>query len=92
MLDGAYAVNAPAEYAAVGSDPALARVVDRTGGRTFSADETAAIAEAVTRQTTHERTVERSWAWLFVAAALALYVPEVCVRRLRQYRGDGVIP
>ena len=92
VLGSSYAVNYRAEYASLGPSPELTRAVDRTGGRSFDAAETAAIADAVTRQTTHRRRIERSWAWAFLLAALLVYVGEVCARRLRHHRGTGVIP
>jgi len=92
VLDGSYAVNYRAEYAALGVSSELKRAVERTGGRTFAPDEPAAVASAVARQTTHRREVERSWDWAFLVAALVVYVGEVCARRLRRHRGRGVIP
>jgi len=92
VLGSSYAVNYRAEYAALGVSADLERAVERTGGRTFSPDEPAAIASAVARQTTHRREIRRSWAWAFVLAALVVYVGEVCARRLRRHRGQGVIP
>ncbi|WP_115865459.1 VWA domain-containing protein [Halorussus litoreus] len=91
-LESAYAVNYPAEYAALGTDPALNRSVERTGGRTFGADEASAIASAVRRQATRERRVERPWDWAALLAGLLVFVGEICVRRLRHHRGNGGIP
>ncbi|NEU56341.1 VWA domain-containing protein [Halorussus sp. MSC15.2] len=92
VLGSAYAVNYPAEYAALGASPELKRAVERTGGRTFSADSPAAIASAVERQSTRKRRVERSWDWAFLLAGLLVFVGEVCARRLRRRRGQEVIP
>ncbi|WP_135828776.1 vWA domain-containing protein [Halorussus halobius] len=92
VLGSSYAVNYSAEYAALGVSADLDRAVERTGGRTFASDESAAIAAAVTRQTTHARTIERSWDWAFLVGALVVYVLEVCARRLRRHRNQEVIP
>ena len=92
VLGSSYAVNYRPEYAALGVSSDLDRAVERTGGRTFAADRPDTIASAVTRQTTHARTIERSWDWAFLVGALVVYVLEVCARRLRRHRGQGVIP
>ncbi|UPV74533.1 VWA domain-containing protein [Halorussus limi] len=88
----AYAVNYPSEYAALGVSPALKRSVERTGGRAFGANQAAKIAEAIRRQATREREVRRSWDWAALLAGLVVLVGEVCARRLRRHRGNGVIP
>ncbi|WP_135824442.1 vWA domain-containing protein [Halorussus ruber] len=88
----AYAVNYPAEYAALGVSPELKRAVEQTGGRAFSANRPATVASAVERQVTRERRVERSWDWAALLAGLLVLVGEVCARRLGRYRGQGVIP
>ena len=92
VLERSYAVNYRTEYATLGVSSELKRAVNRTDGRAFAPDQSAAIASAVTRQTTHRREVERSWDWAFLVAALVVYVGEVCVRRLRRHRNQGVIP
>ncbi|WP_135806591.1 VWA domain-containing protein [Halorussus marinus] len=92
VLGSSYAVDYRAEYTALGVSPELERAVERTGGRTFQPDQPAAVASAVARQTTHRREIQRPWDWAFVFAALVVYVAEVCARRLRRHRGQGVIP
>lgn len=88
----AYAVNYPAEYAALGVSPDLKRAVERTGGRAFASNRPANIAAAVTRQVTREREVRQSWDWAVLLAGLLVLVGEICARRLRRRRGNGVIP
>ncbi|WP_132057574.1 VWA domain-containing protein [Halorussus amylolyticus] len=91
-LDAEYAADYPAEYAELGVSSDLERAVDRTDGRAFAPDQSDAIASAVTRQTTHRQRVEQSWDWAVLVAGLAVYVGEVCVRRLRRRHKQDVIP
>ncbi|WP_128476008.1 vWA domain-containing protein [Halorussus pelagicus] len=91
-LGSAYAVNYPAEYAALGVSSELKRAVERTDGRAFDANNPSAIADAIERQATREREVRRSWDWVVLLAGLLVLVGEICARRLRRRRGNGVIP
>ena len=83
VLDSAFAVDYAAEYGAVGRAPALDAAVDRTGGRTFDPQASAAIA-TFTRTTVPERPTRRPIAWVFLVAALLVYLGEVAGRRLEE--------
>ena len=82
-----YAANYPAEYAGFGTDPALQAAVRTTGGRQFDAGDGAEIAAFAREQSVRVRDVRRSWDWLLLAAALALFLGEVLLRRLQVYNG-----
>lgn len=91
VLDRSYAVDYPVEVSAFGEDPTLERAVELTGGRRFSTDQAAAIAEFVRRRATVVRTVRTDWAWPFLAVAIAVYLADVGARRLQLYGpGDAI--
>ena len=82
-----YAANYPAEYAGFGTASELGSAVRATGGRVFARGEADAIAAFARQQSTRVREVRRAWGWLFLLAALVLFVGEVAVRRLQVYNG-----
>lgn len=86
LLAAEYAVNYPVEYGAYGTDPALAQAVETSGGRTFTADEAAAIADFARRQASQVRDVRQDWDWALLVVALVVYLLEVGTRRLQAYR------
>jgi len=86
IREATYAVDYPREHAGFGQSPALTAAVQTTGGRTFDADDAAAVAEYARQRSVRERAVEREWGWLFLAAALALFVLEVGARRVQTIR------
>lgn len=82
-----YAANYPAEYAGFGTAPALGNAVRATGGRQFDRGDGAEIADFARQQSTRVRDVRQSWDWLFLLAALVLFLGEVVLRRLQVYHG-----
>ncbi|WP_181692693.1 VWA domain-containing protein [Natronomonas sp. LN261] len=82
VLDAEYAVNYAEEYGAVGQSSALEAAVDRTGGAVFAPSETAEIAAFTRSESTRERAIQRSFAWVLLALALVVYLGEVALRRL----------
>jgi hypothetical protein len=87
LLDAEYAANYPVEYGSFGRSPELPAAVDTTDGRTFELDEGSRIAAQARQQSTRVRTVEETWDWLAVLAALLVFVTEVVARRVQVYRG-----
>jgi hypothetical protein len=87
-----YAVNYRPEYAAFGPAPTLSTLTETTGGQRFAPDETAAIADAVASQTRRTERTRVSYDWLFLLVGFAVFLGEVCVRRLERLRGTGTIP
>lgn len=83
-LGAEYAVEYPAEYEAVGQSSALQAAVDRTGGRLFAPSQTAEIASFTQSAAIRERSVQQPLGWVFLVLALAAYLGEVVMRRLRQ--------
>ena len=84
VLGSAFAVDYAAEYGAVGRAPALDAAVDRTGGRTFDPQASDAIAAFTRATTAPERPTRRPIAWVFLVAALLVYLGEVAGRRLEE--------
>ncbi len=82
-----FAANYQSEYAAFGQSDALFQLVDSTGGRTFEAGESEAIARFAREQAGGVRTVRDSWTGLALVAALLLFLVEVVLRRVQVYRG-----
>lgn len=89
LLDAEYAVNYPAEYAGFGQSSAIDEMVEATGGRVFASGDAADIAAVARRQSTAVRDVRDEWDWVFLLAALLVYLIEVATRRLQVYRGTG---
>jgi hypothetical protein len=87
VLDASYAVNYRQEYSAFGPTAELRSVVQTTGGRQFSPNDAAEIAQFAREESTRVRDVEQSWTWLALLLALVGYFAEVVVRRLQVYRG-----
>lgn len=93
VMAAAYAANYRAEYAAFGPDPALEDVVEGTGGREFTANQGAAIAEFAREQSRRVRSVRTDWTWLTLVLALATFSLDVIYRRVQVRRnrtaGEG---
>ena len=87
LLGATYAANYPVEYARLGVDPDLERLVDVTGGREFGPGEGARIAELAREQSTRVRSVRDAWGWVALLGALVVFSTEVIVRRVQVYRG-----
>lgn len=85
VLGREYAVDYPLELAAFGASPSLSRAVESTGGRRFTAEETAAIAEFVRRRATVVESVRTDWVWPFALVAMAVYLLDVAIRRLHLF-------
>ncbi|MFC6862972.1 VWA domain-containing protein [Halomicroarcula sp. GCM10025817] len=87
VVDAEYAANYPVEYGTFGQSESLTSLVEETDGRLFAPDEGAEIARLARQQSTRIRTVRDSWSWVFLLAALLLFVTEVIARRVQVYRG-----
>jgi hypothetical protein len=99
VLNATYAVNYPAEYAALGRSPALGSLVRATGGRTFGPGQAEEIARVVRERAVATRDVRQEWGWVLLTVALLAFLLEVVARRLGAYRrsngrraGTGPIP
>ena len=86
VSDATLAVNYPREDAGFGLAPTLQGAVRTTGGQVFRPSQAAEIAATVERSATRVRDVREEWDWLLLAAALLVFLAEVCARRLSLYR------
>ncbi len=85
--DYGIAVNYPLEFRYVGFNPDFSRLIMSNGGKVFSEAEVAGslVEEARKRsEITTQQRVSRRWFLLF--AALAIFLAEVIVRRLREVK------
>jgi len=85
--DYGIAVNYPLEFRYVGFNPDFSRLIMSSGGKVFSEAEVAGslVEEARKRgEITTQQRVSRRWTLLF--AALAIFLAEVIVRRLREVK------
>jgi len=85
--DYGIAVNYPLEFRHVGFNPDFSRLIMSSGGKVFSEAEVAGnlVEEARKRgEITTQQRVSRRWSLLF--AALAIFLAEVIVRRLREVK------
>ncbi|MFB6183332.1 MAG: VWA domain-containing protein [Haloarculaceae archaeon] len=82
--DATYAANYPPEYGAFGQSTALRRLAVTTGGRVFEPNQAAAIATFARQRSRAVREVETDWTWPALALAVAIYLLEVSVRRVRE--------
>jgi len=83
------AVNYPLEYREVGSNEKLKSVIESNGGRVYSEDEVEGLMLLDIKEKA-VRTVEepKSEKEPFLLAALALFLVEVIIRRMKDYRKD----
>ncbi|EMA07136.1 VWA domain-containing protein [Haloferax denitrificans] len=87
VLDTAFAVNYPVEYAGFGRSAALEAAVSDSGGTIYGPNDAAEIAASARDNAAGVQPVRDDWAVAFVAAAFLLYLTEVLARRLQVYRG-----
>ena len=86
VLDTIFAVNDKEEFRDVGVNKELNQLISLTGGKMFSPENIDEIVEFIKQKSTKVRLVRKSYSWIFLLAALILYLVEVCVRRLVAYR------
>jgi uncharacterized membrane protein len=81
-----YGVNYKAEYERVAINEELEKLVEKTGGRSFREDQLNDIIEAIKSQS--KRTIEKKvyYRWILIIAALLLFLLEVMLRRISEYR------
>ncbi len=86
ILGAKTAVNYPTEYEKVGVNPELKNLVTITGGRMFSNENTNQIIDAVKTMSKKTRTEVVDLRWVFVLAALLLFLVDISARRLHENR------
>ncbi len=86
VLGAKFAVNNEREYQNTGFNKELNNVISATGGRMFSAGDIDNIAEFIKQRSRREILDNDSYSWIFLLAALGLYLVEVIIRRLVVYK------
>jgi hypothetical protein len=86
ILGTTIAVNYNSEYADVGINPMLEDAVKSTGGQMLNPDEIEKIVELIKINSRRIKTDNVFYRWLFILAALVLFLIDVCVRRFNENR------
>lgn len=86
FLDAVVAVNYNDEYLQIGMNPDLQNLVEATGGEMFKEEEVTTIIEKLKTHSQRLQSQEISLRWPFLAIALGLFLFEVMVRRIREFR------
>ena len=86
ILGTTIAVNYNSEYADVGINPLLEEAVKSTGGQMLNPDEVEKIVELIKVNSRRIKTDNVFYRWLFILAALVLFLIDVCVRRFNENR------
>jgi hypothetical protein len=83
------AVNYPIEYREIGFNDKLKTIIESNGGRVYEEDGVEGLLFMDIKEKA-TRTVEapQSEKWLFLLAALLLFLAEVIIRRIKDYRKD----
>lgn len=86
FLDATLAVNYNDEYLQIGMNPDLANLVQATGGELFREEDIASIVEKLKTRSQRLQSQETSLRWPLLVIALGLFLFEVLVRRIREFR------
>ena len=83
-VDDLVAVNYPLEYREIGNNPEFLEAVKRNNGGVYSVDQSKSLLFKDIKQNSIRTTIEKvSLKWLFLLAALLLFLGEVILRRAR---------
>ncbi|HUW67595.1 MAG TPA: vWA domain-containing protein [Candidatus Nanoarchaeia archaeon] len=83
-VDDLVAVNYPLEYRDIGNNPEFLEAVKRNNGGVYSVDQSKSLLFNDIKQNSIRTTIEKvSLKWLFLLAALLLFLGEVILRRAR---------
>jgi Mg-chelatase subunit ChlD len=83
VLGAEYSVSYEKEYEKLGVNEKLKFFVEETGGEMFKPNEVENIIQHVKTTSKRVRVVETSLQWIFLAAALIIFLVEVSIRRLK---------
>ena len=84
LLGSLIAVNYPTEYMKIGMNPQLESLVMITGGTMFDPNEIDAMIEQIKSHAVRTERKEVSFSWPFVMAAIALFLLEIIIRRVKE--------
>jgi hypothetical protein len=86
ILGGKGAVNYPREYLGIGMNPLLARQLDIANGELFASPDADAIVQKAIRDSRRISSEAVSYSWLFLLAALVLFLADIAARRITENR------
>ena len=86
VLEAKVAVNSESEYEKIGLNPELKNLVTITGGRSFEATQIDEIVETVKTRSKRQKTEKIDLKWIFIIAAISLFLIEIVARRIYENR------
>ncbi len=86
LLGVTFAVNHEQEYNPIGISPELSNLVSSTGGTFFDPDDIRSMTTEIKRQSKQSLFDKDSYGWIFVLEALFLFLIELYVRKIMQYK------
>lgn len=86
FFDATAAVNYPKEYAALGMNPDLERSISVTGGKLFNPSDVEGIVSKVKEDSRRVVSEPVTYSWVFLLAALLVFLFDVAVRKIREGR------
>ncbi len=81
FFDAVAAVNYGSEYLSLGMNPQLEDQLEMTGGRLFAIGDADAIVDKVKEDSRRVVSEPMSYSWLFLLAAMLVFLAEVCIRK-----------
>ena len=87
-LDSIFAVNYKLEYQDVGINEEINRIITATNGKMFKDDQIEQIVEFIKTKSRREIITKRSYSWMFITAALLLYLIEISWRRIARNKNS----
>ena len=86
FFDAVAAVNYAEEYAILGMNPELKNLVALTGGKLFNPEDSNALVEKVKEDSKRVVSEPRMFSWMFLLAALVVFLSEIIVRLIQEIR------
>ncbi|MAG15999.1 hypothetical protein CMO88_02975 [Candidatus Woesearchaeota archaeon] len=84
FFDAVASVNYEKEYAMTGMNPDLEQALSITGGKIFSQQDVKEIVEKVKSDSKRIISAPSSYSWIFLLAALLVFLAEIAVRRVQE--------
>jgi len=81
-----YGVNYKAEYANIGYNKNLNNLVESTNGKIFEKEQVREIIEFIRTRSVIVKTVEKEYRWPFLTLAIAIFLIEILLRRIREMK------
>jgi|SRR3989344_1947613 len=86
LFGATFAVNYLEEYEEIGFSEEFSNFIYDTNGNVFNPSEIENIVEFIKQKSTRDIVIRKSYSWIFLLISLILYLIEVCIRRLVNYK------